>query len=204
MTDNKRVLITGAASGLGHALARACAERGYRLAISDLDPGALDAGDPALAGAADILTLSLDVNREADFAAAVDETTSRFGGVDVLFNNAGVAGAGSVRATPLEEWQRMLDINLLGVVRGCRAVLPQMLDRGNGYIVNIASHPPDRRSRGGAIPTEKRRRPWPHCRRPCPGRWRWLRMRQCSRCSRCPDRASEATPPDSRARHPGD
>lgn len=137
---NSRVLITGAGSGLGRACGLAFAARGARVAVSDLR---LDAAQQTVAmiqaQGAEACALTLDVTSEDSFASAVGSLQSRWGGVDVLLNNAGVATAGTVLESPLRQWQWVLDINLLGCVRGARAVIPGMQAQGSGYIVNVAS-----------------------------------------------------------------
>lgn len=135
-----RVLITGAGSGLGRACALAFASRGARVAVSDLRlEAARDTVNLIEARGAEGLALALDVCSEDSFAAAVAQVQTAWGGVDVLVNNAGVATAGTVAESPLKQWQWVLDINLLGCVRGARAVIPLMQAQRRGYIVNVAS-----------------------------------------------------------------
>ncbi len=118
-----RVLVTGAASGLGAALAGQFAARGAQVLGADL------------AGA----HLELDVRSEADWQVAHDEVMSRWGGLDVLVNNAGVAGGGRIDHTDAAEWHRVLDVNVIGVANGCAAFASVFKDQGSGQIVNIAS-----------------------------------------------------------------
>lgn len=135
-----RVLITGAGSGLGRACALAFADRGARIAVSDLRlDAALQTLDLLKARGAEGLALALDVTAEDSFTAAVAKMQAEWGGIDVLVNNAGVATAGTVAESPIRQWQWVLDINLLGCVRGCRAVIPLMRAQKSGHIVNIAS-----------------------------------------------------------------
>ncbi|HEX4870583.1 MAG TPA: SDR family NAD(P)-dependent oxidoreductase, partial [Moraxellaceae bacterium] len=136
-----RVLITGAASGLGRALALAWARRGARLVIADLNAerGAESVALCRAAGAADAVFRLLDVRREADFAAAAEWLEREWAGVDVVVNNAGVAGGGRFEGIDEADWQWMLDINLMGVVRGCRAFTPLFKRQDGGQFVNIAS-----------------------------------------------------------------
>lgn len=136
----QRVLITGAGSGLGRALAEQFASAGWKVACSDvrLDAAQKTATDLAARGAT-ALALELDVRSEEDFVRVVGEVEKAWGGIDVLINNAGVATAGTVVDSPLEQWRFVLDINLLGCVRGARAVIPLMKAQRAGRIVNIAS-----------------------------------------------------------------
>lgn len=136
-----RILITGAASGLGRALALAWARRGARIAVADVNAGA-GAETVALcrsAGAADAAFLHLDVTREADFLDTAQWTDTHWGGIDIVVNNAGVAGGGSFDGISEDDWHWLLDINLQGVVRGCRVFTPVFRKQGSGQFVNIAS-----------------------------------------------------------------
>lgn len=136
----QRVLITGAGSGLGRACALAFAERGARIAVTDVrEASAQETAALVKIKGVDAIALPLDVTSEASFAQAVSAVQAAWGGVDVLINNAGVATAGTVADAPLKQWQWVLDINLLGCVRGARAVIPLMQAQRSGHIVNVAS-----------------------------------------------------------------
>lgn len=136
----QRVLITGAGSGLGRACALAFAERGARIAVTDVrEASAQETAALVKLKGVDAIALPLDVTSEASFAQAVSAVQAAWGGVDVLINNAGVATAGTVADAPLKQWQWVLDINLLGCVRGARAVIPLMQAQRSGHIVNVAS-----------------------------------------------------------------
>ncbi len=135
-----RVLVTGGAGGLGAALARRFVDRGDQVLSVDLtDP------DPdAVPGA---VARRLDVTSESDWAATRDWVAAEWGGLDVLVNNAGIAGGGRVDRCSLDEWRTILEVNLLGVVGGTRAFVAMMKAQGSGRIVNTASlaglvHPP--------------------------------------------------------------
>lgn len=141
-TDNTAI-ITGGGSGLGRALSFKLADRGVAVAIADIDgeraeetlSGVL-ARSPGNRGFA----VACDVSSDGDFADLRQLINHRWSGkVDLLVNNAGIAGAGDVVSGTPETWQQMLDINLLGVLRGCREFIPGMQSRGRGHIVNIAS-----------------------------------------------------------------
>ncbi len=140
MTNSKRVFITGAGSGLGKALALRFAREGWRVAATDLK---LDTVEQTLkevqAAGGSGFAMVCDVTSEESFAAVAARLNSEWGGLDVVVNNAGVATAGTVLDSPIKQWQWVLDINLLGCVRGSRAVIPMLTAQGCGHIVNIAS-----------------------------------------------------------------
>ena len=140
MSDGKRVFITGGASGLGQALALHYAGQGWRVLIGDLDRERCAdtvAKLQAVSSASD--AVACDVTREADLQSAADWLQQRWGGVDVVINNAGVAQMGGIDAASEADWQWIVDINLLGVVRGCRIFTPMLRAQGGGRLVNIAS-----------------------------------------------------------------
>ncbi len=120
----ERVLVTGAASGLGAALTAAFRARGDEVLATDVTPGA---------------DLRLDVTSDDDWAEALDWVEEHWGGLDVLVNNAGVAGGGRIDVAGLDEWEWIIEINLLGVVRGCRTFVPMLKRQRAGRIVNVAS-----------------------------------------------------------------
>ncbi|MGQ0698491.1 MAG: SDR family NAD(P)-dependent oxidoreductase [Panacagrimonas sp.] len=135
-----RVLITGAGSGLGRACALAFAAKGARVAASDVrEDSARETVALIQSAGGNGLALALDVGSEDSFAAAVACVKGEWGGIDVLVNNAGVATAGTVEDSPIRQWQWVLDINLLGCVRGARALIPPMQAQKSGHIVNVAS-----------------------------------------------------------------
>jgi NAD(P)-dependent dehydrogenase (short-subunit alcohol dehydrogenase family) len=139
--QGKRVLVTGAASGIGLECARAFAQCGANLIVSDVNAAALEKVRAEIAAmGVRCFSRTCDVAREeavADFAAAVQQAV---GPVDVLVNNAGVAFLGGFEETPLSEWRRIYDINVLGVVHCIRAFLPAMRKAGGARkIVNVAS-----------------------------------------------------------------
>jgi len=135
-----RVVVTGAGSGLGRELALRYARAGWRVAVADISSERADtvvAELRALGAQAD--AFHVDVGDDASVQALQQAVQERFGGVDHLINNAGVASAGDVIETTMDDWRWMIDINLLGVVRGCRAFVPGMIAQGRGHVVNIAS-----------------------------------------------------------------
>jgi len=136
---SRRVLVTGGASGLGAALVDAFVARGDKVVILDLaESYACPEGTSYLRA---------DVTSGDDWAAALAWVEQNWGGLDVLVNNAGIAAGGRIDECTLEEWQRAIDINLLGVVRGCQTFVPMMKQQAGGHLVNTASlaglvHPP--------------------------------------------------------------
>jgi NAD(P)-dependent dehydrogenase (short-subunit alcohol dehydrogenase family) len=141
MAGSDRVLITGAGSGLGQALALRYGQDGHRIACADIQPERAQATAALLAAAGvEALALSVDV-ADADSVAALEQALrNTWGGIDVLVNNAGVSSAGSFADTALDDWRWMLQVNLMGVVHGCRSFLPGLLGQRRGRIVNIASY----------------------------------------------------------------
>ena len=132
----KVVAITGAARGIGLATARACAARGARVAIGDLDvERAREATESAPGSAAFVL----DVTDRASFERFLDDVDAELGPVDVLINNAGIMQIGSFLDEDDATAVRMVDINVHGVLHGMKLVLPRFLARGTGHLVNIAS-----------------------------------------------------------------
>jgi len=136
----KRIFITGAGSGLGKALALRFARDGWRVAVTDLDlASATQTLSEVLAAGGSGFADICDVTAEESFAAIAARLRREWNGVDVLVNNAGVATKGTVAESSLEQWHWVLNINLLGCVRGARAIIPLLSAQGSGHIVNIAS-----------------------------------------------------------------
>jgi 2-keto-3-deoxy-L-fuconate dehydrogenase len=123
--------VTGGGSGIGLATARLLAARGARVAVLDLDPAA--------ATGESTLPLVADVADEGSVDGAVAAAVDRLGGLDVLVNNAGIGAVGTVEDNPYEEWRRVLEVNLLGVVRTTRAALPHLRRSTSAAIVNTCS-----------------------------------------------------------------
>jgi 2-hydroxycyclohexanecarboxyl-CoA dehydrogenase len=122
-------LVTGGARGIGRAIAAALAADGHAVAVGDLDPSGADAR----------LALALDVTDSASVAAAVERTTAELGPIDILVNNAGWDELRPFLETDERFWDRVIDVNYKGCLRMTRAVLPGMVERGWGRIVNIGS-----------------------------------------------------------------
>ena len=137
--DGRVALVTGSASGIGAACALRFAEEGAAIAGFDVEPAPKGDWAEAVRVAPAHHFESVDVTDAAQVDAAVAAVCERLGRVDVLLNAAGIAGGGPVHLLDDEAWRRTLDVNLDGTFRCCRAVLPGMLERGAGSIVNIAS-----------------------------------------------------------------
>ena len=137
---SRRVLITGAGSGLGRALAFRYAEAGWRVACADIRIERARETVALITGfGIGAMALQVDIGNDASFERLRDEVLAAWDGVDLVVNNAGVAGGGSLLTTPLADWHWMLNINLLGVVRGCRLFGPVLAEQAEGHILNIAS-----------------------------------------------------------------
>jgi NAD(P)-dependent dehydrogenase (short-subunit alcohol dehydrogenase family) len=132
----KRVLITGAARGIGAALAEKLASHGARIAIVGLEPETMAA--VAERCGEGTFVAECDVSDVGHVTAAVDAAAEALGGLDVVVANAGIAAGGPVRSHHVRAWQRVIEINLLGVMYTDRAALPH-LERSRGYLLNIAS-----------------------------------------------------------------
>ena len=140
MTSPQTILITGGASGLGRELALAAGKAGYRVAIADIHEARADETCRML-GDANIenMYIECDVRQQADLRRAVERVAQRWEKLDVMINNAGVASVGLFEMISDDDWQWLLDINLMGVVRGCRAAITAMKRQGHGHIINISS-----------------------------------------------------------------
>lgn len=143
--DGKVAFLSGAARGIGGATARLMAQAGAKVAIGDLldERGRQTVREIEAAGG-EAVYVPLDVTQEASWAAALDATLKRFGGLDILVNNAGIFNGKGVEDATLDEWHRLVAVNLTGVVLGTRAALPHLRERGKASphgsaIVNLAS-----------------------------------------------------------------
>jgi NAD(P)-dependent dehydrogenase (short-subunit alcohol dehydrogenase family) len=123
-------VVTGGGSGIGLATATLLAERGARVACLDLEPS----GAPE-----SLLRLKADVTDDASVRAAVDAVVERLGGIDILVNNAGIGAQGTVEANSDDEWRHVFDVNVFGMVRMARAVLPHLRVSDHAVIVNTCS-----------------------------------------------------------------
>jgi meso-butanediol dehydrogenase/(S,S)-butanediol dehydrogenase/diacetyl reductase len=135
--DGKVAVITGGASGIGLATARRLHAEGAAVVIADLNDDLGEAAAGALGERA--LYRHADVAVWDDVEALIEDAVQTFGGLDVLFNNAGVGSFGQTPDLEIEAWRRVIDIDLTGVFYGCRAAIPRLRQRGGGAIVNTAS-----------------------------------------------------------------
>jgi NAD(P)-dependent dehydrogenase (short-subunit alcohol dehydrogenase family) len=141
--DGKRIFITGAGSGIGRAAATLFAREGARVAVAEIDPAAGeetarlvgDAGGEALA-------LEVDVREPDSVEGAIADTVAAFGGLDVVYNNAGgsTLADGPVTEAPLEEFWRAISLDLFGTFLGCRFGIPRLVEAGGGSVINTASN----------------------------------------------------------------
>jgi NAD(P)-dependent dehydrogenase (short-subunit alcohol dehydrogenase family) len=140
LENGKVAVVTGAASGIGYALAERFAGSGLNVVLADVDAAGLDAAAQRI-GAKGVETLSVvtDVTDEASVQALAGATLERFGAAHVVCNNAGVASTADAWFGPISSWQWVLGVNLWGVVHGVRAFLPTLIAQGEGHIVNTAS-----------------------------------------------------------------
>jgi NAD(P)-dependent dehydrogenase (short-subunit alcohol dehydrogenase family) len=138
--DGKIAIVTGGASGIGRALASELAARGGVVVLADRQQAlAEEAASGIQAAGGSASARELDVRDFEAFRRLVDETKTRHGRVDYLFNNAGIAVGGEMDRYKLEDWTDVFDVNLRGVSNGVQAVYPTMIAQGSGHIVNTAS-----------------------------------------------------------------
>jgi NAD(P)-dependent dehydrogenase (short-subunit alcohol dehydrogenase family) len=140
--DGRVAIVTGAAQGIGRAIAQDLAARGARIVVADVR-GAEEAAAAIDRG----VGRQVDVTSEEDVARMASETAERCGGIDILVNNAGLYASLKMRPfdqIDVDEWRRVMDVNVLSMFLTCRAVVPHMRRRGGGRIVNISSGTPFR------------------------------------------------------------
>ena len=138
--DGKVALVTGAGGELGAATARLMVARGARVVAVDRDRASLDRLVAAVGAAGVPVTILADVTREADVAGYVAETLGRMGRVDIFFNNAGIEGpVRPIAEYPLEDFERVMAVNVVGVFLGLKHVIPAMARTGGGAIINASS-----------------------------------------------------------------
>jgi NADP-dependent 3-hydroxy acid dehydrogenase YdfG len=136
----KRAFITGGGSGLGLELARALALDGWTLGLFDRNLERLNAVEAKLSAAkVPVMAYPGDVTHADELTVAVNSFADAYDGLDVMINNAGVAGGGALMDVSLEDWRWIIDINFMGVVHGCRAAIPHLQRNGSGLLINVAS-----------------------------------------------------------------
>jgi NAD(P)-dependent dehydrogenase (short-subunit alcohol dehydrogenase family) len=140
--DGQVAIVTGGAQGIGRAIAGGLAAEGARIVIADVERA-----EEAARSFAGGVGLTVDVSSEEDTARMVEQALDRCGRIDVLVNNAGLYASLPMRPfeeIPVEEWRRVMDVNVLSMFLCCRAVVPAMRERGGGRVVNISSGTPFR------------------------------------------------------------
>lgn len=138
--EGKVALVSGAAGGMGATEAALFAEEGAAVVVGDIEAVAGEEVVTSITSkGATASFIALDVTREESWRRVVEETVDRFGSLDVLVNNAGTGSRSSFEDTPLEEWNRVNDVNLTGTFLGIRAVLPVMKGQRSGSVINVSS-----------------------------------------------------------------
>jgi NAD(P)-dependent dehydrogenase (short-subunit alcohol dehydrogenase family) len=136
----RTAVVTGAASGIGRALADSLAAAGCRVALADIEPSALDQAVSELRGqGSEVIGVLCDVRSAQEMEALHQQAAARFGSIDVVCLNAGVSPSGPVLETSEETWRWLIDVNLMGVVHGLNAFVPQLVRQGTGHIVITGS-----------------------------------------------------------------
>jgi NAD(P)-dependent dehydrogenase (short-subunit alcohol dehydrogenase family) len=136
----KRVLITGATSGMGEALAMQFSACGFRVAVASRNPTKVAATcEKVRAAGGEPLAITLDVNQQEHFTATAIQVDDAWGGLDILINNAGILTAGKALDMGISEWERAINTDLWGVIHGCRHLLPLLVNSGGGHVANVAS-----------------------------------------------------------------
>ncbi len=143
--EGRTAIVTGAGSGIGKAFALRLAQDGANVVVADIHSHDEAAQEIAKATGARTLGLKVDVSIEADTARMAEETLRTFGSIDALVNNAAMFSVLQLRPfeqIPVDEWKRLMEVNILGVALACRAVVPQMRRQQRGRIINLASGAP--------------------------------------------------------------
>ena len=138
---NRVALVTGGSRGIGRAIAHSLVEAGAHVVITGRSAKHLDAAHAIVsgAGAGRLETIRADIRRHDEIDQAVAAAVSRFGGLDILINNAGIGWFENVAEMSLARWTEVIETNLTGVFNACRAAIPRLKERGGGYIINVSS-----------------------------------------------------------------
>ena len=149
---NKVVIITGASSGIGAATAHKLAKSGAKVVLTARREERLnDLAQDIQNNNGTALVVTGDVTQKTDFENLVTKTLAEFGTIDVLINNAGLMPLSYIKKLKTEEWEKMVDVNLKGVLNGVAAVLPTMIEKKSGHVINIASSAAHNYFPGGAV-----------------------------------------------------
>ena len=136
----KVAVVTGAASGIGNAMATRFADEGMKVVLADIEEGPLADAEKRLAdGGAAVLAVPTDVTKAAQVDALADQTFGAFGTAHIVCNNAGVATGGPMWTLTERDWAWVMGVNLWGVIHGVRAFVPRLVEQGEGHVVNTAS-----------------------------------------------------------------
>lgn len=140
LPNNPRVYLSGGATGLGRAIALKLAERQARILIADvnLEEAERTAEDVRQRGG-EAVVRRCDVTKADEIEAAAQDIEQRWGGVDLVVNNAGVAAGGAMGELPLADWQWIVGVNLWGVIHGCHVFAPRLVAQKSGFLLNVAS-----------------------------------------------------------------
>jgi 3-oxoacyl-[acyl-carrier protein] reductase len=137
---NRVAIVTGAARGIGRAVALVLGQAGAAVVLVDVDPeAAARARDDIAAAGVNAIACRGDVSRAGDVSTVVSATVERFGGIDILVNNAGIIRRGTIDTVTEQEWRQVLEVNVTGAFLLCRAAIPVMKRQGGGAIVNVSS-----------------------------------------------------------------
>lgn len=141
--QGKTAIVTGASTGIGAAIAKELAGEGANIVLAARGLEKLDGVKNDVIeqtnGKVKVMAVQTDISVQTDVNKLVEKAQANFGAVDFLVNNAGQMRTATIRSGQVEDWEQMIDVNIKGVLYGIRAVLPSMLDRSTGHIINIAS-----------------------------------------------------------------
>jgi NAD(P)-dependent dehydrogenase (short-subunit alcohol dehydrogenase family) len=138
--DGRVAVVTGAASGLGFAISQGLAGAGVKVLMADVDADGVAAAVAEVRGrGGEVEGIDVDVRDPQALERAAAHAVDHFGALHIAVNNAGIVNGGPMWELPLEEWRRVLDVNLWGVIHGVRAFVPRIIEAGEGHVVNISS-----------------------------------------------------------------